>query len=160
MPGGEDEDDPLQMMLNTKKKREQTDEEMRVRVDEDVERMMENGVKINPCASNVETRRLGSGRAGYLRQSRLPAAEPATHGSRRSRACAQRPSGLQSRAWAAWPPQCSRVWHVLTAPRAHLHFHHPGCSAHATARPRAERAGMPATERGAPLSSAAILGLA
>ena len=64
MPGGEDEDDPLQMMLNTKKKREQTDEEMRVRVDEDVERMMENGVKINPRASNVETRRHGSGRAG------------------------------------------------------------------------------------------------
>ena len=77
MPGGEDEDDPLQMMLNTKKKREQTDEEMRVRVDEDVERMMENGVKINPCASNVETRRLGSGRAGYPRQSRLPTARGA-----------------------------------------------------------------------------------
>ena len=63
--GGEDEDDPLQMMLDTKKKREQTDEEMRVRVDEDVERMMENGVKINPSASNVKTRRLGSGRVGH-----------------------------------------------------------------------------------------------
>ena len=61
--GGEDEDDPLQMMLNTKKKREQTDEEMRVRVDEDVERMMENGVKINPRASKVNTRRPGSSRA-------------------------------------------------------------------------------------------------
>ena len=104
MPGGEDEDDPLQMMLNTKKKREQTDEEMRVRVDEDVERMMENGVKINPCASNVETRRLGSGRAGYLRQSRLPAAEPATRG----RAGYPRLEALSRlRATAFWAPEQS-----------------------------------------------------
>ena len=44
-------------------RREQTDEEMRVRVDEDVERMMENGVKINPRASKVNTRRPGSSRA-------------------------------------------------------------------------------------------------
>ena len=35
--GGEDEEDPLQMMLDTKKKRVQTDEEMRVRVDEERE---------------------------------------------------------------------------------------------------------------------------
>ena len=35
--GGEGEEDPLQMMLDTKKKRVQTDEEMRVRVDEERE---------------------------------------------------------------------------------------------------------------------------
>ena len=147
MPGGEDEDDPLQMMLNTKKKREQTDEEMRVRVDEDVERMMENGVKINPRASNVETRRHGSGRAGH------PRLEAPT---RLRTAALWAPEQSLGRLAPAVQPCLA----CLTAPRAHLHFHHPGCSAHATARPRAERAGMPATERGAPLSSAAILGLA
>ena len=86
MAGGEDEDDPLQMMLNTKKKREQTDEEMRVRVDEDVERMMENGVKINPSASNVKTRRLGSGRVGL---------GLATHGARHPRTLVRLPSRAQ-----------------------------------------------------------------
>ena len=37
----------------------------------------------------------------------LAAAELATHGSRSPRACARRPSGLHSRAAAAWASQCS-----------------------------------------------------
>ena len=36
-------DDMLQMLLDTKRKREQSDEQMRVRVDEEVEQMMDNG---------------------------------------------------------------------------------------------------------------------
>ena len=127
MAGGEDEDDPLQMMLNTKKKREQTDEEMRVRVDEDVERMMENGVKINPSASNVKTRRLGSGRVGH------PWREAPSH----SRAAALQGSraelGAPGPRSAAGAPASSRQTR-----RAHLNFDYPGCSARATARPRAE----------------------
>ena len=51
----------------------------------------------------------GSRKAGTVERVVLPAGEPAAaHGSRRPRARARRPSGLQGRAWAAWPPQCCR----------------------------------------------------
>ena len=46
-------------------------------------------------------------RGSMLRVVLLAAAELATYGSGRPRACTRRPSALRSRACAAWPPQCS-----------------------------------------------------
>jgi len=83
---------------------EQTDEEMRVRVDEDVERMMENGVTINPSASLVKTRRLGGGRVGRPWR---------THGARRPRALVRRPP----RAWEqSGPGPALHPWSLCEQP--------------------------------------------
>ena len=90
-------------------RREQTDEEMRVRVDGDVERMMENGVKINP-------------RACSLKLAVPAAAERATYGSRRLRAGTRRPSGLHSRAQAARLP-AALPWSLLPGAAKNCQFH-------------------------------------
>ena len=55
------------------------------------------GVRVgcfNPRGSRVKTRRPSSGRAAHLRSGHPPG-------------CARQPSALQSRATAAWAPQCS-----------------------------------------------------
>ena len=45
--------------------------------------------------------------AAWAKVAFLTSGRTATYDSKRPRACARQPSGLQSRAWAAWPPQCS-----------------------------------------------------
>jgi len=75
-----------------------------VRVDEDVERMMENGVTINPSASLVKTRRLGGGRVGRPWR---------THGARRPRALVRRPP----RAWEqSGPGPALQPWSLCEQP--------------------------------------------